>query len=425
MLTIMAKKQFQKTLILILFFGLSTQCLASVGALTLEDAYQLALKRSEDVQIQEEQINQAEEKLSQAKGGLFPTINAVGTFLKQDHSASFATSPTTQNTMKLNLTQPLFKGLRDFALIRQQGKNLDSVELNRDQAKTQLFSDVSQAYYQLLTLLEDLKILSQQKQVNEKRLSELKDFRKIGRSRETDVLALDANIAAQEANIEAVRVQLESAWGAFSFLTGLDNRPELNDREEIPSKLSELSEFQLNVKNRPDLKALESTVLSLDDGISVARGGHFPTVDFLGNYYFDRPGVLAPVKWDIQLAVVFPIFQGGVVQSQVRQASSLHQQAEIQFEKLKRQAVQQISMLYQQIQIEVSQEQKQKLASDLAQKNYQAELKDSRLGLVTNLDVLLALSNAQDSLRLLNRIHYQIKIDYLKLLAYTAERPKR
>ncbi len=425
MLTIMAKKQFQKTLILILFFGLSTQCLASVGALTLEDAYQLALKRSEDVQIQEEQINQAEEKLSQAKGGLFPTINAVGTFLKQDHSASFATSPTTQNTMKLNLTQPLFKGLRDFALIRQQGKNLDSVELNRDQAKTQLFSDVSQAYYQLLTLLEDLKILSQQKQVNEKRLSELKDFRKIGRSRETDVLALDANIAAQEANIEAVRVQLESAWGAFSFLTGLDNRPELNDREEIPSKLIELSEFQLNVKNRPDLKALESTVLSLDDGISVARGGHFPTVDFLGNYYFDRPGVLAPVKWDIQLAVVFPIFQGGVVQSQVRQASSLHQQAEIQFEKLKRQAVQQISMLYQQIQIEVSQEQKQKLASDLAQKNYQAELKDSRLGLVTNLDVLLALSNAQDSLRLLNRIHYQIKIDYLKLLAYTAERPKR
>ncbi len=423
MLTIMAKKQFQK--ILILFFGLSTQCLASVGTLTLEDAYQLALKRSEDVQIQEEQINQAEEKLSQAKGGLFPTINAVGTFLKQDHSASFATSPTTQNTMKLNLTQPLFKGLRDFALIRQQGKNLDSVELNRDQAKTQLFSDVSQAYYQLLTLLEDLKILSQQKQVNEKRLSELKDFRKIGRSRETDVLALDANIAAQEANIEAVRVQLESAWGAFSFLTGLDNRPELNDREEIPSKLIELSEFQLNVKNRPDLKALESTVLSLDDGISVARGGHFPTVDFLGNYYFDRPGVLAPVKWDIQLAVVFPIFQGGVVQSQVRQASSLHQQAEIQFEKLKRQAVQQISMLYQQIQIEVSQEQKQKLASDLAQKNYQAELKDSRLGLVTNLDVLLALSNAQDSLRLLNRIHYQIKIDYLKLLAYTAERPKR
>jgi len=47
------------------------------------------------------------------------------------------------------------------------------------------------------------------------------------------------------------------------------------------------------------------------------------------------------------------------------------------------------------------------------------------MGLVTNIDVLTALSSAQDSLRLSNKIHYQIKIDYLKLLASSMERPSK
>ena len=396
---------------------------ANSEGLDLEAAYQLALKRSEDLQIQEELINQADEKISQAKGAIFPTINGVGTFLKQDNSASAPTAPSTQNTVKLNLDQPLFRGFRDFAYIRQQGKNLESVEALRDQAQIQLFSDVTQSYYNLITLQEDVRILKQQMEVNEKRLNELKNFRKIGRARDSDVLALDASIAALEATTESVRVQKESAWSVFYFLSGLSDRPALVDHDEVPETLKSLNVYLDSVESRPDIKALEDAAIAFESGITVARGAHLPSADFLGNYYFDRPGVLAPVKWDVQLAVTFPIFQGGIIQSEVRQASSQFKQADLQLQKAKRQAREDIGLFYRQLMLEFTQEKKQNLASDLAVKNYQAQLKDSRLGLVTNVDVLLALSTAQDSLRLSNKIHYQIKIDYFKLLAATNESP--
>ena len=391
--------------------------------LSLEQSYQLALKRSEDLQIQEEQINQAEEKIKQANGSILPTINAVGAFLKQEQSANTSTSPSTQNTAKITLDQPLFRGLRDFAYIRQQKKNLESTEFLREQARIQLFSDVAQAYYQLLAFQEDVRILKKQMEVNQKRLIELRSFHKIGRARDSDVLALDANTAALEATTESVRVAKESAWSVFRFLTGVEDRPALEDQEPSPAPLKELSVYLEEAKKRPDLKALESSAFSLEEGVAVARGAHFPSIDLLGDYYFMRPGALEPVKWDVSLAVTFPIFQGGVVQSQVRQATSLHQQAELQFEKAKRQTMETVAQQYRQLELEISQEEKQKLASELAVKNYDAQVKDNRMGLVTNIDVLTALSNAQDSLRLTNRIKFQIKTDYFKLLASTTERP--
>ena len=411
--------------ILCFFIGFSNLSFANQNGMTLEDAYHLALKRSEDLQIQEEQVVQAEEKLSQSKGALFPTINGVGTFQKQDSSASAPTAPTTQNTVKLTADQPLFRGFREFAALRQQKKGLQSSEALRDQAKVQLFTDVSQAYYNLMILFHNINILKHQIEVNDKRFNELKSFRKIGRSRESDVLALEASIAALEASIESTRSQTEVAWGVFSFLTGLTDRPQLADDEEVPSQLKPVSEFLSTVDARPDLKALEIAAMSSEEGIAIARGGHLPSLDLLGNYYFDRPGVLAPVKWDVSLALIFPIFQGGVVMSQVRQAASIYNQAEILYQKTKRQTIVTIEQLYNQVQIEYLQRQKQDKASDLALKNYEAQLKDSRLGLVTNIDVLTALSNAQDSLLLSNQVHYQTKVDYLKLLAATLERPKK
>ena len=402
----------------------SCQVFASTG-LSLNDSFQLALKRSEDLQIQEEQVIQAEERLSQSKGAFFPSINGIATWQKQDDSATFATSPSTQNTMRLNAIQPLFKGLRDFAQLKQQKKSLISTEHLRDQARTQLFLDVSTAYYQLMILFHDVSIFKNQIEVNQKRLIELRNYRKIGRSRVSDVLALESNIALLEASIESSNAQLESAWSAFSFLTGMNSRPQLEDHENIPEKLGALGDYLSKVNSRPDVKASEEMMLASEEGIGFARGGHLPSLDLLGNYYFNRPGVLSPVKWDVQLALTFPIFQGGIVQSQVRQASSIHQQAELQFEKVKRAASEQVELLFRQVNIEKSQQEKQDKASLLAQKNYEAQLKDSRLGLATNIDVLTSLASAQESQRLSNRIQYQTRLDYLKLLAATAERPKK
>jgi outer membrane protein len=62
-------------------------------------------------------------------------------------------------------------------------------------------------------------------------------------------------------------------------------------------------------------------------------------------------------------------------------------------------------------------------ATEAARKNYEAQRHDYRLGLVTNLDVLQALTTFQENQRALDRARYTAKIDFFRLQAAAVRRP--
>ena len=62
-------------------------------------------------------------------------------------------------------------------------------------------------------------------------------------------------------------------------------------------------------------------------------------------------------------------------------------------------------------------------ATESARKNYEAQRRDYRLGLVTNLDVLQAMTAFQHNQQALDRARYTTKLDYLKLQAAAVRRP--
>ena len=62
-------------------------------------------------------------------------------------------------------------------------------------------------------------------------------------------------------------------------------------------------------------------------------------------------------------------------------------------------------------------------ATDATQKNYEAQRRDYRLGLVTNLDALQALTAFQENQRALDRARYAAKLNHLRLQAASARRP--
>ncbi|MEK7262398.1 MAG: TolC family protein, partial [Pseudomonadota bacterium] len=92
----------------------------AAAALTLDDYYAAALKRSEVVATQSELIRQAEERYRQAGASRLPTVDAIATRTRLDDGATDATAnPTRQRNSRLTATQPLFRGFREFATVRQ------------------------------------------------------------------------------------------------------------------------------------------------------------------------------------------------------------------------------------------------------------------------------------------------------------------
>ena len=393
-------------------------------SLSLENCFQAALKRSEDLANQEELITQTEERINQARGAILPTLNGVATYLTQPPPSGLTSvSPPTQSTVKITGSQPLFRGFREFAALRQQKNLLEAGRSTREQVVIQIFKDTLLNYYQILSFEKDIVNIKNQIELSEKRIRELNYFKQLGRSRESEVLTVQATLASLEAQQEGLVSQLRSARDIFEFLTGLDRNSPLVDSELLPRKIESVGSYIALINNRPDVRSLTKSVEAAEEGITIAKGAHLPSLDLIGNYYFRRPGFLSDVNWDVQVGLILPIFSGGIIQSQVRLANSVQHQNELALSRVKRLAEQQIKQAFDIYLSDQAQFEKLKKAVNLSEKNYQAELHDYRLGLVRNLDVLQALSASQETRRAKDRMGFQLKADYLNLQAVAALRP--
>jgi outer membrane protein len=397
---------------------------AAAEALTLDEYFAQALVRSEVVATQGELIQQAEERYQQAKSALRPTIDGVASYTWLDKGArDTTTNPTRQPHARLAATQPLFRGFREFASMRQTQALVGAQSEDYRNARVQLFKDVAQNFYDVVSFEQDLVNLEEQISQNLEREKELQARIRIGRSRVGEVLTVQARISTLRAEIEQLNAQLSVARDVFAFLSGLPTTTPLRDTEALPANLETLEAYLARLVLRPDVKSAQQRLTAAQENITVARGARLPSLDLNANRYLERKGSLEDVDWDVQLALTIPLYSGGSLQSQVREAVSQSTQAELDTSRVQRLAEQEIRSFYQTVLLDRRQLSALEAAADAARKNYAAQQRDYRFGLVTNLDVLQALTSYQENLRALDRARYTAKLDYLRLEAAAARRP--
>jgi len=387
---------------------------------SLVDCYRAALKRSESFGIQEQLLVQATELEKQAKAALFPALSAEASFLRQD--APNAATAKQQNTVRITGIQPLFSGFREFALIRQRYAFSAQQAAALQDAARLLFYDVADAFYSTLILQADSINFGNELDLGRKRLQELEGFRRVGRSRSSEVLAQRANIANLEALGESTRLQLKVQRDVLSFLTGLPAESPLSDAEAPPGKTETLDSYLTGLSERPDITASQAAVRASEAAVSASRGSHLPSADLSGNYYLQRPGTSSGVKWDITLFLSLPIFRGGAVVSQVRQAVSQQEQATLAEARARRLADLEVRRYYERVLSGRIQLAKLGEYTDLSRQNHEAQRKDYANGLVTNLDVLQATSSWYVALRSKERQQFTLKGDFVKLQAASGQR---
>jgi outer membrane protein len=99
----------------------------------------------------------------------------------------------------------------------------------------------------------------------------------------------------------------------------------------------------------------------------------------------------------------------------VAEAVSQKHQVELDQNKVRRDAEKEVITLYSQCASAQNQLKSLKYANQVLAKNYQVHTKDYRLGLVSNLEVLQALSSHVENTRAIDLLNYDLKLNYLKL----------
>jgi len=405
--------------------------LASVAArgtlaqeLTLEDYFAAALRQSEVIATQAELIRQAEERYKQAGAAMLPTVDGIGSYIWTDTGARDTTAnPVRQPYARLALTQPLFRGFSEIAALRQSEALVGAQNDEYLNARIQLFKDVVQNFYTVVSLEKDLLNLDEQVRLNLQREEELRARVRIGRSRDGEVLTVQSRISTLRAEIAQVNTQLSVARDVFAFLSGLPTTTALLDTQALPNGIDSVDDYLARVPMRPDVKATQQRLAAAQENVTVARGAHLPSLDLNANRYLERTGALEDVDWDVQLALKIPLYAGGGTQSRVREAVSQKTQAELEVDRVKRLAEQEIRSFHQTVLLDRNQLRALETATEAAKKNYEVQQRDYRFGLVTNLDVLQALTSYQENLRALDRARFTAKNDFFKLEAAAYRQP--
>jgi outer membrane protein len=391
--------------------------------LTLAECYRLALKRSEEVAIRSEQINEAEARFLQAFSGVMPKASFVLSETRQDGSGSSAFTLDRLSERRFTVSQPLFGGFKEFAAMSGSRAERRQRHFEREQAEQLLYTDVANAFYLLREQREELAALEMIRNALVSRIDELAGREELGRSRPSEVVSAEAQLRSTEAEIELVRGRETASRQLLEFLTGTPRIIGIIDPEPgLPQPRPE-RDYLIKVNGRPDVQAAESAWKVAERGITVAKADFWPDVDLEGSYYTERTGAAADVEWDALLMVDVPLFQGGSTVGAVRQAKSQARQAQLRYEQVQREAVLDVQDLHARLQQAISRQTALTKAHEASAENYRLLVDEYRLSLINNLDVLQALEQLQESRRELIRATYDVKRLYHGLQAATGEQP--
>ena len=397
-------------------------------ALNLWDVYALAVKHTEDLANKVESIEQSNAQSAQAVASVLPQIslNDTKNWQSSDYIYGFASpfSVPLDNEIYLSASETILSGLNQVAALQgAQAQVAQNQHLLKQEGRNLLLS-VARTFYAVLQAQDALESNQEIEKLDEEILKQEQQWHAMGRSRDSDVLTVEAQLAQTRGNIESLQGQMNIAKDNLVVLADWKASIPLKSEEQSGTPSYSFEEAEAKVDQRSDVMAAKAAVDVADAALLQAHGGHLPTVSLQGNYYLQQDGGGFNPTWNIKLNASLPIFDGGNIFAEEDSAASKKRQAEYQYTLTRRQALQDIRGAYKALATSALALDAYNTALNAARKDYQAVEHDRKLALNTNLDVLQSLTQLQTAELNYQQTHYQNLVDWIWLGVATGDLPK-
>ncbi len=398
------------------------------GSLTLKQCYDAALVQDETLKNQREDVAQSHARGLQALSGALPDISWNWSDTHQDmtglNSGFGNFIEEEQVESKFTLKQPIFSGFREFSahagFKNEQARN----RLRLRRAELELFQRVALAFYRVAGLEADSANVETSIGLAQDRVKELRSFFKLGKSRESEVFSAESQAASLRAQKVRLRGMIRAAREDLFHLMGRDgSETPLIDTLETAATTVPLEPLATRADKRSDVEAQRQDMEVQRLRIRYEKGRRSPVLDFTGNYYTHRPSFFDRIDWDAKLNLAVPLYQGGFVNARAREAESQYRQSRLRYEDVSRRAETDVRKAHENWTAAVEEIAVLEEAYNAAKKSHDAQSKEYRLGLVTNLEVIQALNVLQASKKDWDDARFEAKRQYVALLVATETLP--
>jgi len=401
--------------------------------LNMDDAIRLAIEKNAELKIASMDIQKAEEKLREARSGLFPQLNATGQYQRyidlpvifmpkgSPFGPTLKIGADNSYSASLSLTLPLFS-YPLYEGISLASEALDITKESYKSVKNKVVTDVKKAFLAVLLTRETKDVMAQSLKNAEDNFENIKKLRQGGTLSDYDVLRAEVQVE----NLKPTVLQMENNYKlsleALKVAIGLDASQEIdvvgdmvfNEPYILPDEKSVIEEM---LRNNPQLGILEKQVTINDKTISLEKSAHLPTLAAFGTYQYQAQAndfKFSDYNWVktslVGLQLQIPIFSGFKVDAKVNQAEiNLNQSIEQKRNYTEAFKTQTLSILYR-IQQAVKRIEGQSKTVKQAMEGYEI----AKRRLLNNLATQLEVNDAELALRQakLNRLQaiYDLKI---------------
>ena len=337
------------------FLAISAPALPQAQTLTqaLTDAY----NTNPQILAQRALLRATDEQVPQALANWRPTVNFVGQVggeraaftprvtggITSGGLTTYSTVYT--NSLNLQATQQIYSGGRTVAQTSQAINLVESARAQTLAVETTVFQAVAMAYLDVVRDQALLQVNQNNVAVLRKQLEATQDRFRVGEVTRTDVAQAEASLAQAVGQLVTAQGNLEISRAEYVRATGHSpgtlmlprERPALPATQEEAASLAATSNFNVISANFAELAAR--------DNIDFVRGQLLPQISLVGTMSRSTsPSIAQRGSLQESAAILaqmtMPLYEGGAIYSQTRQAQQTVGQRRSQVDDARRAAVQ-------------------------------------------------------------------------------------
>ncbi|MEO1431812.1 MAG: TolC family protein [Cyanobacteria bacterium J06633_8] len=400
--------------------------------ITLEQAFELAKRNNQELQVSLLQLERAQAGVKEAQATLWPTLGLNGRLVRQRSAgeqlqnrltpdvARTELESTTAFTGSLQLNYDIYTGGRGTARIRQAEEQLRLQELDVERLSEEIRLNVATEYYNLQQADEQVRI-SKESVVNaEASLRDARALEKAGVGTRFDSLRTQVNLANSQQQLTNARSQQRIARRTLATRLNLGQSATLSAAD--PVKLAGLwrrsleNSIVLAYQNRPELQQQLAQRNISEQQRREALTQLSPQISFVANYelldIFDDTAATSN-GYSIALTASMSLFDGGASRARAAQFKIDSEIAETQFSSTRNQIRFQVEQAYSSLESNRENVQTSEAALNQARESLRLARLRFQAGVGTQLEVL----DAENALTQAEGNRVNAILDYNRALA--------
>ena len=312
------------------------------GNSNLDQCLEMAYQNNKALLQLEEKINAAQYKIEEARSGFFPQLSFNGSYTRLGRVPGFDVPGMTIDfgtannyNLVLSLQQPVFTWgkIKNSYDIAKYGLSLTREEYRNTKHEIKL--GVTSLFYNVLLAEKLVKVREESIARIEDHLSTVQERYDKGYASEFELLRVKVQLANAKPGLVQAKNLRHLTLDNLKNLLGISLSDSLDLDGSLESEPVVVDQTQAEdhaFEDRSELKLTAEQRRIGSKALAVAKAGNKPSLFGTANYEYKRPYYSADVwktDWNFTIALSFPLFDGFLTRSRVKQARSDLKQLDI------------------------------------------------------------------------------------------------